>query len=61
LWIGDDYLDPVSLRVIEQLHNYSAHGGKLFFLHGNRDFLLGEEFCRQTGGILHSDPYFITL
>jgi len=61
LWIGDDYLDPVSQRVIQQFHAYTAKGGKLFFFHGNRDFLLGEEFCSKTGGKIHSDPNFITL
>ena len=35
---------------------FTAGGGKLFVLHGNRDFLVGERFCAATGAQLLVDP-----
>jgi len=66
-WIGDDcllsdnintkiYLDTISL-----FKDYSNQNRKLFFMHGNRDFLLGSDFEKRTGGKLLTEPYFITL
>jgi len=60
-WIGDDALDPLAERVIKAFKDYSSHGGKLYFMHGNRDFLLGESFAKATGGQLLTDPHSITL
>lgn len=34
----------------------SAAGTKLYVMHGNRDFLLGNRFCNATGATLLADP-----
>ena len=49
VWIGDD--DPAEGldEVIEVLRQLAARGVAVKFLHGNRDFLLGEGFARRTG------------
>jgi UDP-2,3-diacylglucosamine hydrolase len=60
-WIGDDALDPLAERVITAFKQYSSQGGKLYFMHGNRDFLLGEDFIKTTGGQLLNDPYSLVL
>ena len=60
-WIGDDSLDPLAERVIAAFKQYSSQGGKLYFMHGNRDFLLGEVFVNATGGQLLNDPYSLVL
>lgn len=59
-WVGDDFSDELTQAVIKAFKNYSQHHG-LFFLHGNRDFLLGEKFFSQTGGTLLNDPSTVTL
>ncbi len=67
VWIGDDCLEIESPNtqlyrdVISLFKNYSNHHGELFFIHGNRDFLLSEEFEKQTGGKLLREPYFLEL
>lgn len=61
VWIGDDAVDPLAERVIAAFNNYSAQGGKLYFMHGNRDFLLGDVFIASTGGSLLSDPHSINI
>lgn len=60
-WIGDDALDPLADRVIKVFNQYSSQGGKLYFMHGNRDFLLGETFAKTTGGQFLNDPYSLML
>ena len=49
VWIGDD--DPAEEldEVIEALRRLTARGIEVKFLHGNRDFLLGDGFARRTG------------
>lgn len=49
VWIGDDYL-PQWLKPIEnKLAELSKGHSKIFFCHGNRDFLVGNEFSKRTG------------
>jgi UDP-2,3-diacylglucosamine hydrolase len=55
-WIGDDDPDPHKREVVGALRALADRGVALYFMHGNRDFLLGERFCRDTGGSLLVDP-----
>ncbi|MEM5528448.1 UDP-2,3-diacylglucosamine diphosphatase [Gammaproteobacteria bacterium AS21] len=48
-WIGDDFTDPKMQTVFDSLQQLSAGGCQLFFQHGNRDFLIGDEFAKLTG------------
>lgn len=67
VWIGDDYLEIESPNtqlyrdVISLFKHYSGHHGELFFIHGNRDFLLADKFEKQTGGKLLQEPHLIEL
>jgi UDP-2,3-diacylglucosamine hydrolase len=60
-WVGDDDPDPVKGRVCEGLRALTAKGVGCFVLHGNRDFLLGRDFCRNTGSRLLADPIVADL
>ena len=60
-WIGDDEDDSFYLGVIEKLKSYTDNGLRIFFMHGNRDFLVGKIFAEQTGVTLLDDPTDITL
>jgi UDP-2,3-diacylglucosamine hydrolase len=55
-WIGDDDPDSAKLRVCAGLRALSGTGVACYVLHGNRDFLLGSQFCRATGVRLLPDP-----
>ncbi|MCJ7557399.1 MAG: UDP-2,3-diacylglucosamine diphosphatase [Gammaproteobacteria bacterium] len=48
-WIGDDDDDPHKLAVGQALHTLSLQGVEIYFMHGNRDFVLGEDFARRAG------------
>ncbi len=57
-WMGDDLLDTphplstVAHDVIRRLHALSEAGTAVYFIHGNRDFLLGERFIHACGATL---------
>jgi len=55
-WVGDDDTDAERHRICEGLARLTARGVACFVMHGNRDFLLGEGFCRRTGAQLLPDP-----
>ncbi len=61
-WIGDDDLDfPLHAEIADALRGLTGQGVGLYLLHGNRDFLLGEGFCRATGARLLPDPSLVEL
>ena len=60
-WIGDDDPDAHKRSVIASLRRLTDSGVALYFMHGNRDFLLGERFARETGGTLLTDPTIATF
>ena len=48
-WIGDDDPAPLHKAVADALKALSERGVKIFFIHGNRDFLLGARYAKQCG------------
>jgi UDP-2,3-diacylglucosamine hydrolase len=56
-WAGDDDLDPFNRRVIEAIRAVSDSKVEVFWLSGNRDFLVGESFVQACGMTLLPDPY----
>lgn len=55
-WVGDDDDSPLATEVAQALKALTADGVALFLMRGNRDFLLGEDFCRAVGATLLTDP-----
>jgi UDP-2,3-diacylglucosamine hydrolase len=60
-WIGDDEHTPLQEQVAAALRELSENGTRIFLMHGNRDFLLGEDFCARAGATLLDDPTLIDL
>ncbi|NBD95697.1 MAG: UDP-2,3-diacylglucosamine diphosphatase [Gammaproteobacteria bacterium] len=58
-WIGDDAPGELGRLVARHLADLSAGGTTLYFICGNRDFLIGDEFCRQAGMIRLEEPEFL--
>lgn len=57
-WAGDDDMSsPFLQQIVQALRQVSDVGVKLFWLAGNRDFLVGQAFAAATGATLLSDPY----
>ena len=60
-WIGDDERTPLQEKVAAALRNVSGGGTEIFLMHGNRDFLIGANFCDRAGAALLEDPSVIDL
>ena len=60
-WIGDDDPDPDKQRVTSALRSLTASGVPVYFIHGNRDFLIGRRFSAATGVQLLPDGSRIEL
>ncbi|MET1081004.1 MAG: UDP-2,3-diacylglucosamine diphosphatase [Pseudomonas sp.] len=56
VWIGDDAISPFQQTIATALRHLSDNGTAIYLMHGNRDFMLGQAFCRQAGCTLLSDP-----
>jgi UDP-2,3-diacylglucosamine hydrolase len=61
-WVGDDDLaDPLNAIVAGFLSNAAKAGTPVFLMHGNRDFLMADAFCKASGARLLSDPTVVDL
>lgn len=56
-WIGDDDLTPFNRMIIDALHDATQKKLPIYFMHGNRDFLIGKKFLTMTGCQLLPDEY----
>jgi UDP-2,3-diacylglucosamine hydrolase len=48
-WVGDDDDNPFIIDIATAIKTLSESGCQVYFIHGNRDFLLGERFAKQCG------------
>lgn len=48
-WIGDDAVSAVARRVAKATASLRASSVPCYFIHGNRDFLLGEQYASVAG------------
>ncbi len=61
-WAGDDDRhDPYHQSILAALKTLSDQGVELFWIAGNRDFLVGEAFAKQVGMQRLPDPCIVTL
>ena len=60
-WLGDDIIPPDVATILQALRALSDAGTPVYVMHGNRDFLLGEQFAKLSGSTLLEDPTLIDL
>ena len=60
-WIGDDVGIITYADVIACFKQLTTNGTQVFFMAGNRDFLIGNEFSQATGVQLLVDPTVVTF
>ncbi|MEB4675004.1 UDP-2,3-diacylglucosamine diphosphatase [Enterobacteriaceae bacterium G50] len=51
-WIGDDDPNPLHQQIARAIKALVDSGVPCYFIHGNRDFLLGKRFARESGMML---------
>lgn len=60
-WVGDEDLRlPAYQPIFSALRDASAAGVKLYFMAGNRDFLLSDHVLAELGLIRLEDPYVLS-
>jgi UDP-2,3-diacylglucosamine hydrolase len=60
-WVGDDDPEPEKLRVVGALQRLTSAGLPCYFMHGNRDFLVGNDFAKASGCEILGDPTVIEI
>ncbi|MFT3789585.1 MAG: UDP-2,3-diacylglucosamine diphosphatase [Rudaea sp.] len=60
-WIGDDDDAALPARVAQATRALRDAGVPVYFMHGNRDFLLGADYAARAGITLLADPTVIEL
>ena len=61
VWAGDDAFDAWSASIASQLAGLAEKGVALYFMRGNRDFLLGDLFAKRAHVEMLTEPSLITL
>ena len=59
-WVGDDSDEPVA-SALASLFRECSERCDVHFMHGNRDFLIGDAFCRESRMQLLPDPFVLRL
>jgi UDP-2,3-diacylglucosamine hydrolase len=60
-WIGDDDPNPHYANIKNELGALVKNGLPVFFMHGNRDFMIGDRFSMETGIQLLPDPFVASV
>lgn len=60
-WIGDDDPNPLHQQIASAIKAVVDAGVPCYFIHGNRDFLVGQRFARQSGMILLAEEERLDL
>ena len=60
-WLGDDVPSKCSLEIAAVLSSLSDKGVACYFMHGNRDFLLQEDYAKLAGVTLLQQEHVIDL
>lgn len=56
VWIGDDNPSPLGNLVATELSRLAQCGVEIFLMHGNRDFLIGQDFADRCHATLLPEP-----
>lgn len=60
-WTGDDHDEAVAHDTARRLRALAAAGTRVYFLHGNRDFMLAAGYAERAGMTLIADPTVVDL
>lgn len=60
-WVGDDDPNPHYAAMKSAIRSLVDAGVPVFFMHGNRDFMISTQFAEETGVTILDDPKTIEL
>lgn len=60
-WVGDDDPNTHYARIKMAIRKVVDKGIPVYFMHGNRDFMIGRQFANETGVEILPDPYPVAM
>lgn len=60
-WVGDDDPNPHYADCKVALRELVNYGTPVYFMHGNRDFMVGDLFAEETGVTILEDPTMLEM
>ena len=60
-WVGDDDPSTTGQQVADGLRRLADAGVPVYFVHGNRDFLVGQDYAGRAGMRILPDPAVVSL
>ena len=60
-WVGDDDPNTHYFTIKRAIRKLVDSGIPVYFMHGNRDFMIGKGFANETGVQILEDPYKVTM
>jgi UDP-2,3-diacylglucosamine hydrolase len=60
-WIGDDDVNPFTQSIANAFKTLADQGIPIYFIHGNRDFLIRRKFAKRAGMTLLPEQHVIDL
>ena len=60
-WVGDDDPNTHYFTIKRALRKIVDKGIPVYFMHGNRDFMIGRGFANETGVEILKDPYKVQM
>lgn len=60
-WVGDDDPNTHYAKIKMAIRKVVDKGIPVYFMHGNRDFMVGRHFANETGVEILKDPYPVTM
>ena len=60
-WVGDDDPNTHYFTIKRALRTLVDRGVPVYFMHGNRDFMVGREFSNETGVKILKDPHRVDM
>lgn len=58
VWVGDEDESPFVNDIAKAIHNFSKHT-PVYFIHGNRDFMLGKRYAQKAGMTLLPESHLV--
>ncbi|MCL1049446.1 UDP-2,3-diacylglucosamine diphosphatase [Shewanella abyssi] len=60
VWVGDDIAEPFADQLADAI-KLASQRLPVYFIHGNRDFLIGSSFAKRSGMTLLPEVYLLNL
>lgn len=60
-WVGSDNNPDFNQSIVQAIRQLTSNGIPVYFMRGNRDFLIGNQFVKETGCQLLPDPSVVEL